>query len=50
MPTAGTMVMVVAMSTVEEDASAIGLTIEGVATRPGVIKQTSFAWTVLLAY
>ena len=52
--TTGTVVVVmmvsVSTSTVEEDASAIGLTIEGIATRPGVIKQTSFAWTVLLAY
>ena len=51
--TTGTVVVVmVVMSvpTVEEDASAIGLTIEGVTTRPGVVKQTSFAWTVLLAY
>ena len=50
--TTGTVVvvMMVSVPTVEEDASAIGLTIEGITTRPGVVKQTSFAWTVLLAY
>ena len=45
-----TRAVVMMVSTVEEDTSAIGLTIEGIATRPGVVKQTSFAWTVLLAY
>ena len=49
--TMGTVVVVmVSVPTMEEDASAIGLTIEGIITRPGVVKQTSFAWTVLLAY